>query len=175
MQTPSRRGRDLESRSTVSKTNKKPNKKQPDSFPVPHTAFSPCSSAPARVSGARSPAGGEGRGGWSLGAPNQQPAPAVAPVTSEALPPPHCGRTPGAASHPNSRPWRGGARGAGAVRVRSRSPGKAGQRGGHAHARSGAVAGGGGGSSSVGDPKAEGQAGGRCRRPAPLPRPASPR
>lgn len=99
---------------------------------------------PARrlgVSGARSPAGGEGRGGWALGTPNQQPAPAVVPVTSEALPPPHCGRTPGAASHPSSRLRRGGVLGAGrgeggTVRVRSRSPGGGGAEGGHAHARS---------------------------------------
>lgn len=159
------------------KRKQKNQQKQPDSFPVPRAALSRLPSAPARGLGGAQSGRGRGGGGWALGTPNQQPAPAVAPVTSEALPPPHCGRTPGAASHPSSRLRRGGALGAwgDSARAQPLTRGRRGRGAGTRMRAPGAVAGGGGGSSSIGDPKAERQAGGRCRGTAPLPRRASPR
>lgn len=167
---PSRRGNDLEERSALSKKN----------WQLPGSTRSgrshPSPAHPLRVSGGAQSGGGEGRGGCSLGAANEQRGLAVAPVTSAALPPPHCGRTLRADGRPSWRVLRGPrARSGGSARAQPLTRGRRG-RGADTRMRAPrAVAGGGGGSSSVGDPKAEPQAGGRCRGRAPLPRRASPR
>lgn len=142
----------------------------------------PCSHArpaqPLRVSGGAQSPGGEGRGSRSLGAANQQRVPAVAPVTwRRSLRPTAGGRWEQTATRARGRRGRR-TRSQGSARARPLTRGRRGRGAGTRMRAPGAVAGGGGGSSSVGDPKAERQAGrqagGRCRGRAPQPRRASP-
>lgn len=119
---PSRRGNDLEERSALSKKN----------WQLPGSTRSgrshPRPAHPLRVSGGAQSGGGEGRGGCSLGAANEQRGPAVAPVTSAALPPPHGGRTLRADDRPSWRVLRGPrARSGGSARAQPLTRGRRGR------------------------------------------------